>query len=118
MTVRIAIMMPIAWALVQSLPIALPSRGSALIILSAFEMAVLPGCAILTGSLWGPYLTGLYASVKLPLSWLGYAKVMALPTLIWCVLILLANRVALSPGASVLGKSGPGSSSAPRYWPG
>ena len=102
MTVRIAIMMPIAWALVQSLRIPLPSRGSALIILSAFEMAVLPGCAILTGSLWGPYLTGLYASVKLPLSWLGYAKIMALPTLIWCVLILLANRVALAPEASVL----------------
>jgi len=101
MTVRIAIMMPIAWALVRSLQIPLPSRGSALIILSTFEMAVLPGCAILTGSLWGPYLTGLYASVKLPLTWLGYAKVMALPTLIWCVLILIANRMALAPKTPV-----------------
>jgi len=100
MTVRIGIMVPIAWALVKSLQIPLPSKGSALIILSTFEMAVLPGCAILTGSLWGPYLTGLYASVKLPLSWLGYAKVMALPTLLWCVLILIANRFALAPGTS------------------
>jgi di/tricarboxylate transporter len=102
MTVRIAIMVPIAWALVKSLEIPLPSRGSALIILSTFEMAVLPGCAILTGSLWGPYLTGLYGSVNLPLSWLGYAKVMALPTLFWCVLILVANRMFLAPEKSVL----------------
>jgi len=100
MTVRIAIMVPIAWALVKSLDIPLPGRGSALIMLSTFEMAVLPGCAILTGSLWGPYLTGLYNSVNLPLSWLGYAKVMTLPTLIWCVLILIANRIALAPETS------------------
>jgi anion transporter len=100
MTVRTAIMVPIAWALVQSLQIPLPSRGSALIILSTFEMAVLPGCAILTGALWGPYLTGLYTSLKIPLTWLGYAKVMALPTLILCVLLLIANRIALAPEAS------------------
>jgi di/tricarboxylate transporter len=42
MTVRIAIMVPIAWALVQSLKIPLPSKGSALIILSTFEMGTLP----------------------------------------------------------------------------
>jgi anion transporter len=100
MTVRTAIMVPIAWALVQSLQIPLPSRGSALIILSTFEMAVLPGCAILTGALWGPYLTGLYTSLKIPLTWLGYAKVMALPTLILCVLLLIANRIALAPETS------------------
>ena len=43
MTVRTAILMPIAWALVQALGLPLPGRGSALIILSTFEMAVLPG---------------------------------------------------------------------------
>ena len=100
MTVRAAIMAPIAWALVKALQLPLPSRGSALIMLSTFEMAVLPGCAILTGALWGPYLTGLYASVKVPLTWLGYAKVMALPTVLWCVLILIANRIALAPETS------------------
>jgi di/tricarboxylate transporter len=97
MTVRTAIMVPIAWALVKALGIPLPSRGSALIILSTFEMAVLPGCAILTGALWGPYLAGLFASQNLPISWLGYAKVMAIPTMIWCVLILVGNRLTLKP---------------------
>jgi sodium-dependent dicarboxylate transporter 2/3/5 len=99
MTVRTAIMIPIAWAIVQALELPLPGRGSALIILSTFQMAVLPGCAILTGALWGPYLTGLYNSLKLPITWLGYAKVMAVPTIILCVLVLLANRLALAPKA-------------------
>jgi anion transporter len=97
MTVRTAIMVPIAWAIVQALQLPLPSRGSALIILSTFQMAVLPGCAILTGALWGPYLTGLYNSLKLPITWLGYAKVMAVPTLLLCVLVLVVNRIALAP---------------------
>jgi hypothetical protein len=92
-------MIPIAWAIVQALELPLPGRGSALIILSTFQMAVLPGCAILTGALWGPYLTGLYNSLKLPITWLGYAKVMAVPTIILCVLVLLANRLALAPKA-------------------
>jgi anion transporter len=100
MTVRTAIMVPIAWALVQALAIPLPGRGSALIMLSTFQMAVLPGCAILTGALWGPYLTGLYGSLKLPLTWLGYARVMTVPTLVLCLLILVANRLAFAPESS------------------
>jgi di/tricarboxylate transporter len=51
MTVRTAIIVPIAFALVEAVGLPLPSRGSALIVVSAFEMAVLPGCAVLTGSL-------------------------------------------------------------------
>jgi hypothetical protein len=57
--------LPIAWALVQSLHLPLPGRGAALILLSTFEMAVLPGCALLTGALWGPYVGGLFATPKL-----------------------------------------------------
>ena len=58
MTVRTAVMVPIALALVQAIKLPLPSRGAALILLGAFEMAVLPGCAVLTGSLWGPFISG------------------------------------------------------------
>lgn len=97
MTVRTAIMVPIAWALVKALKIPLPSRGSALIILTMFEMAVLPGCALLTGSLWGPFITGLFNTMNIPITWLSYAAVMTLPTVIWCVLIVLANRLILRP---------------------
>jgi di/tricarboxylate transporter len=97
MTVRTAILMPIAWALVQALGLSLPGRGSALIILSTFEMAVLPGCALLTGALWGPYLSGLFANQNIPLSWLEYAWVMFVPTMIWCVLVLVGNLLVLRP---------------------
>src|SRR5579862_2802122 len=54
MTVRTAIMVPIAWALVQSLGLPNRSKGSALIILTTVEMAVIPGIAFLYGSLAGP----------------------------------------------------------------
>ncbi|MEW5983611.1 MAG: SLC13 family permease [Acidobacteriota bacterium] len=97
MTVRTAILMPIAWALVQALDLPLPGRGSALIILSTFEMAVLPGCALLTGALWGPYLAGLFANQGIPIAWLDYAAAMVVPTLVWCVLILVANMLVLKP---------------------
>jgi len=97
MTVRTAILMPIAWALVQALGLPLPGRGSALIILSTFEMAVLPGCALLTGALWGPYLAGLFANQGIPIAWLEYAQVMFVPTLVWCVMVLAANMIVLRP---------------------
>lgn len=43
MTVRIAIIVPTAWALTQSLGLGARSRGSALIVLTSIEMAVIPG---------------------------------------------------------------------------
>ena len=56
MTVRTAIIVPIAYALVQSLGLRPCSRGSALIMVTAVEMAVVPGCAFLYGSLFGPVI--------------------------------------------------------------
>ena len=97
MTVRTAIMVPIAWALVQSLEIAPRSRGAALIMLTSIEMAVLPGCALLFGSLFGPVVDSVFQSKQLPLSWLGYAKVMTIPTLVLCGLILALNPLFMRP---------------------
>ena len=97
MTVRTAIMVPIAFALVQAIALPLPSRGSALIVLGAFEMAVLPGCAILTGSLFGPFIAGIFATAEVPLTWFGYAQVLALPTFVWCGLLVAANLLVMRP---------------------
>ena len=102
MTVRTAIMVPIAWALVQALPVGTPSRGSALIVLTAFEMAVLPGVALLTGSLWGPFLAGLFGSAHLEISWIAYARMMAIPTVAWCLLVLGGNLALLAPKSQAL----------------
>jgi anion transporter len=97
MTVRTAIIVPIAWALVKSLELAPRSRGAALIMISAIEMAVIPGCAILYGSLNGPVVDSLFQSKQLALSWLGYAQVLAFPTLFLCGLLIVVNPLVLRP---------------------
>jgi divalent anion:Na+ symporter, DASS family len=97
MTVRTAIMVPIAWALVKSVGLEPCSRGSALLMLTVVEMAVMPGCAILYGSLFGPVVEAVFQARALPLTWLGYAQVMTLPTILVCVLLLFANRIVLKP---------------------
>jgi anion transporter len=101
MTVRTAIMVPIAWALVQSVGLAPQSRATALVMLTAVEMAVLPGCAILYGSLFGPVVESVFQAKKLALTWAGYAEVMVVPTLLLCALLLFANRAVLRPEAEL-----------------
>jgi divalent anion:Na+ symporter, DASS family len=97
MTVRTAIMVPIAWALVQSLEIPPRSKGSALIMLTSIEMAVLPGIALLYGSLFGPVVDSVFQAKQFPLNWLGYAKIMTIPTLILCGLVLAVNPLLMKP---------------------
>jgi anion transporter len=99
MTVRTAIMAPIAWAMVQTLGLAPRSKGSALIMLTVVEMAVVPGLAFELGSLNGPVVLKMFADKHLPRTWTGYAEVMAVPTLILCGLILLLNPLILRPEA-------------------
>jgi anion transporter len=102
MTVRTAIMAPIAWALVQSLGLEPRSRGSALIMLTTVEMAVVPGVGLLYGSLYGPVVDSVFQVKHLPLSWLAYARVLELPTLVLCALIVLINPLMLKPEAALV----------------
>ena len=99
MTVRTAIMLPIAWALVKSLGLEARSRGTALIMLTTVEMAVVPGCGLLYGSLYGPVVESVFQAKQLPLGWLEYAGVFGPPTLILCVLIVAGNQIVLRPEA-------------------
>ena len=101
MTVRTAIMTPIAWALVQSLGLAPRSKESALIMLTTVEMAVVPGCGLLYGSLYGPVVDSVFQLKHLPLSWLAFARVLELPTLLLCVLILWVNQWVLRPESAL-----------------
>src|SRR5580658_6310629 len=92
MTVRTAIMAPIAWSLVQTLGLKPRSRGSALIMITVIEMAVVPGLAFKLGSLNGPVVVSMFNAKKLPLTDGGYLQVMLLPTLVMCALILILNQ--------------------------
>jgi anion transporter len=105
MTVRTAIMAPLAWALVQSLELAPRSRGAAVIMLTAVEMAVVPGCAFLYGSLYGPVVESVFQTKSLDLSWIAYAKVMTVPTLVLCGLLIAVNQIVLKPESAL--KSSP-----------
>jgi len=106
MTVRTAIMVPIAWALAQSLGLESRSRGAALIVLTTIEMAVIPGLAFLYGSLDGPIVAAAFDVKHLPLSWLGYAQVITFPTLLLCVMILIGNQFILRPEAPLAASAG------------
>jgi len=97
MTVRTAIMAPIAWALIQSLRLPPRSKGSALIMLTTIEMAVVPGCGLLYGSLFGPVVDSAFQAKHLPLSWLAYAQVLEAPTLLLCALLVFVNQKVLRP---------------------
>ena len=97
MTVRTAIMAPIAWSLVQTLELAPRSRGSALIMITVVEMAVVPGLAFELGSLNGPVVVSMFGAKKVPLTWGSYAQFMTVPTLVMCGLILLMNLMLFKP---------------------
>jgi anion transporter len=99
MTVRTAIMSPIAWELARSLGLPNRSRGTALIMITTVEMAVLPGCAFLYGSLYGPVVEAAFQTKHIPLTWLAYAQVMTLPTFLLCALLLVGNPMVLRPDA-------------------
>jgi len=110
-TVRAAIMVPIAWSLVQSLGLEKRSPGSAMIMLTATEMSFVPGNTWMYGSLLGPVVEQIFRSRGLPISWMSFAAVCALPNLLICVLLIVANSwlfrslAPLNAGSEVVKKS-------------
>jgi di/tricarboxylate transporter len=101
MTVRTAIMVPIAWALVQSLGLKPRSKGSALIMLTTIEMAVIPGLGLLYGSLDGPVVASVFEVKHLALSYGAYARILELPILVLCALIVFGNQWVLKPESAL-----------------
>lgn len=101
MTVRTAIMAPIAWSLVQTLGLKPRSRGSALIMITVIEMAVCPGLAFLLGSLNGPVVIRMFAAKNVPLTPIAYAEYLTVPSLIMCGLILILNLTLFKPEAPI-----------------
>lgn len=63
MTVRVAIIMPIAVQCVSLYGLPVRSRGGSLVLLTAFAMALLPGTGWLSGSLNGPIIQGMFDGV-------------------------------------------------------
>jgi len=88
-TVRMAIVMPIAISLVEACKLPDKSRGCAFICFVAFATALLPGIGWQTGSLWGIFMMGFYPpeirAIVTPGMWFQY---MAFPWFLITVLFL------------------------------
>ena len=100
MTVRVAIMIPIAVQCCELCGIKKHSRGQSLIMLTAFAMALLPGGGWLTGALWGPIVQGFYNAVPEMaglINFQSWLSVMLLPMLLVSLLLVLCGYYALRP---------------------
>jgi di/tricarboxylate transporter len=99
-TVRCVIIVPIAVSVIEACNLKLKSKGSALILLSAWVMALVPGTGWLTGSLHGPILLGMYEAVpelKGLMNFSSYLQVMLIPALVLTVLLIVGGFFALKP---------------------
>ncbi len=99
-TVRCVIIVPIAVSVIEACKLELKSKGSALLLLSAWAMAVIPGTGWLTGSLHGPIIMGMFGAVpelKGVLTFDSYLQVMLLPALVLTLLLIVGGYFALKP---------------------
>jgi di/tricarboxylate transporter len=97
-TVRIAIVMPIAISLVEACKLEDRSKGSALICFTAFATALLPGTGWQTGSLWGIFMMGFYPAEMKPLVTPGvWFQYMAFPWFLITILFMVLIYIFLKP---------------------
>lgn len=112
-TVRVAIVVPIAASCCELCRLAPGSRGNSLILLTAFAMAMLPGGGWLSGTLTGAVLQGAYEmtpGLTGMLDFSSWLRAALLPTELAAVLLLLLGRVVLRPDTPL----GPGAAEAIR----
>ena len=100
MTVRVAIMMPIAVNCCELCELKPGSKGNSLILLTAFLMALIPGEGWLTGSLTGPVIQGSYESVealKGMITSSSYLKICIVPLELAAALTLVGSMILMRP---------------------
>ncbi len=99
-TVRVAIIIPLAATTVEICNIAGRSRGASYIMLIAWAMAVIPGTGWLTGALWGPIGKGFFdatpalANVMTFESW---GRAMLLPAELTALLFIIGLYLVMKP---------------------
>ena len=97
-TVRFSIVMPIAMSFIEACKIPERSRGSALICLTAWAAALLPGIGWQTGSLWGIIMPGFFPPQMRGLAsadvWFRY---MAMPWFTITVIFLILLYIFFKP---------------------
>ena len=103
-TVRVAIVMPIAVQCCELCKIAKGSKGNSLILLTAFAMALLPGSGWLSGSLWGPVISGMINAAvgnHELVTFDSWFSVLFLPMMLTTVLVIAGSLFMLKPKDSL-----------------
>jgi len=101
-TVRLAIVMPIALGVIEACKLKYNSKGSAFITLIAFAMCLFPGTGWLTGSLSGPIMTGFLPPDLRPLATFdNWFRILALPWFIVTVVYVALVVVLMKPKEAI-----------------
>lgn len=103
-TVRVAIMAPIAVQCNDLLELEKGSRGNSLLLITAFIMALLPGTGWFSGSLQGPILQGLFDANEAlagTITFESWSSVMFVPMELLTVATVLLGFLVLRPKNSI-----------------
>jgi di/tricarboxylate transporter len=99
-TVRVAIVIPIAEQCCELCKLEKGSKGNSLILLTAFAMALLPGSGWLSGSLWGPIISGMINAVPQTqgiVTFNSWFSVLFLPTALTTILLIAGSLLVFKP---------------------
>ena len=99
-TVRIAIVIPIALQCCELFKLEKGSKGSSLILLTAFSMALLPGVGWLSGTLWGPIISGMINGVPATaglVTFSSWFSVLFLPITVMTILLIAGSLIVFKP---------------------
>jgi len=99
-TVRVAIVIPIAVQCCELCKLPKGSKGNSLILLTAFAMALLPGSGWLTGSLWGPIIAGMINAVPQTqglVTFNNWFSVLFLPMILTTIFLIAGSLLVLKP---------------------
>jgi anion transporter len=99
-TVRIAIIIPIAAATVEICRVKGGSTGNGLVMLVAWAMAIIPGTGWLTGSLWGPMAIGFFGTtpgLENIISFNSWIKAILLPSELLALLFVVGLFLTMRP---------------------
>ncbi|MCL2045150.1 MAG: SLC13 family permease [Oscillospiraceae bacterium] len=99
-TVRVAIVMPIAVQCCELCKLEKGSKGNSLILLTAFGMALIPGSGWLSGALWGPIISGMINALPETaglVTFDSWFSVLFVPMILTTVLMIIGSLILLKP---------------------
>ena len=102
-TVRVAILMPIALQCCELCKLERGSKGNALILLTAFAMTMIPGSGWLSGQLGGPIMQSMFESAGMSnvVTFRSWADVLLLPMMIVTGIVAVGGLLILKPSQPI-----------------